>query len=286
MSALGDWRLVAISPATVPLVSLPLDRRACRELEPEVRRSSCRFEVKVTTPHFEIAQFTKEGVLSLAAGLLDNTSTPTMKGAVRNVRNLRNLYKCDANVALNLVGTEYAYKWSMFPTKGDAPTDETVTWLPLITDIHRLQIQQLHNPFRENMSLLEQTKGQALHRAMFLSLTRKTRSWDFMPPEIVRPVASTTLGCIVSMVHRMDMVWVDFRPDEGVIRARGAGRSFTASRLRGLGLVIEYDSNGQFTFGGSLRVPSSDADKVFYLEQILVYLCLLLIDGLRYLAWL
>jgi hypothetical protein len=79
---------------------------------------------------------------------------------------------------------------------------------------------------------------------------------------------------------------VDFRPDEGVIRARGAGRSFTASRLRGLGLVIEYDSNGQFTFGGSLRVPSSDADKVFYLEQILVYLCLLLIDGLRYLAWL
>jgi hypothetical protein len=65
------------------------------------------------------------------------------------------------------------------------------------------------------------------------------------------------------MVHRMDMVWIDFRPDEGVIRATGHGRSFAASKVRGLGLVMEYDSIVQRSLSiPQIRVPSPDADKV------------------------
>jgi hypothetical protein len=60
----------------------------------------------------------------------------------------------------------------------------------------------------------------------------------------VRPVASTTLGCLVTMVHRMDMVWSRFKPDEGSIRAARPGRAFSASLVRGMGLVIEYSTDG------------------------------------------
>jgi hypothetical protein len=234
-----------------------------------VYRRSCRFEVKVTTPHFEIAQFTLEGSGGFEAPFTNYPETPlTAKEAIEEVvtslRNLRNLHKCDASKLLNLVGTKYTYQWSIFPGKEDSSTEETVTWLSLIDDIHLLQYEQMRKPFLDNRPLLEKTKGDALHRVTVLSLTRKMRSWDFMPPDIVRPVASTTLGCIVSMVHRMDMAWVDFRPDEGIIRARGVGRSIAASRVRGLGLVIEYDSSGRVSFSSQwLQLPSPDADKVY-----------------------
>ena len=84
-----------------------------------------------------------------------------------------------------------------------------------------------------------------------------------MPPEVVRPVASTTIGYIVTMVHRMSMTWVVLKPGEEVIRASGHGRSISVSRVRGLGLVLEYSSNGTSSdYESFYRIPSRDADKV------------------------
>lgn len=89
-----------------------------------------------------------------------------------------------------------------------------------------------------------------------------------MPPEIVRPIASTSLGCLVRMVHRMDLVWVDFKSDEGSIRATGHGRSISASRVRGLGLVVEYVRNGSNLRTELVqRIPKADADMVRILQQ-------------------
>jgi hypothetical protein len=67
--------------------------------------------------------------------------------------------------------------------------------------------------------------------------------------DVVRPVSSMTLGCIIPIMHRLDMVWIDFRLDEGIIRARGQGQSFAASKVRGLGLVMRYDSIAQMRTG-------------------------------------
>lgn len=86
-----------------------------------------------------------------------------------------------------------------------------------------------------------------------------------MPPDIVRPVASTTLGCLVMMAHRMGMIWSDVRLDGGKFRATGDGRSFSVSLVRGMGFVVEYSSDGSRNFSipnVDIRVPSITADKV------------------------
>lgn len=57
---------------------------------------------------------------------------------------------------------------------------------------------------------------------------------SFMPPEIVRPLATTTIGTLVVLAHRMGMVWRDLRPSRGFLRAEGNGHTFTSTVIRGL----------------------------------------------------
>lgn len=84
-----------------------------------------------------------------------------------------------------------------------------------------------------------------------------------MPPDIVRPVASTTVGCLITMAHRLGMAWSDFRIDEGKMRAAGSGRSFSTSIVRGMGLVVEYSTTGPHPFPDhEWRINSTAADQV------------------------
>lgn len=89
----------------------------------------------------------------------------------------------------------------------------------------------------------------------------KTRSWDFMPPDIVRPIASTTLGCLITMAYSLGMNWTDFRLDEGIMRAVGGGRSLATSIVRGMGLVVEYSTDASEPVR-SRCIPSKVADQV------------------------
>jgi hypothetical protein len=156
-----------------------------------------------------------------------------------------------------MIDTKLSRMWTSLETIENASTEEPVSWLSLIEDIHELQ-----NPDFIHLEHVE-----------LLSFTRLTRSWDFMPAEIVRPFASTTIGCLVSIVHRMGLVWIGFRPDEGIIRATARGRSISVSRIRGLGLVVEYTRNGTGLMDNvNQSVGTENTDKVIS-SQLSVYLC-------------
>jgi len=84
-----------------------------------------------------------------------------------------------------------------------------------------------------------------------------------MPPDVVRPVASTTIGCLITVAHRLGMIWSYIDPDDGKIRASGQGHSLSASLIRGMGLVVEYLHDGSYAPDAQqTRIPSTDADKV------------------------
>jgi hypothetical protein len=148
-----------------------------------------------------------------------------------------------------MINTDESRAWTSLSTIETGFTEEPVTWLSLIEDAHELQGTQFGRSVPDLAALL--------------CFKRHTRSWDFMPAEIVRPFASTTIGCLVSIVHRMGLTWVELRPDEGLIRAIGRGRSISASRVRGLGIVVEYIHNGtSLTSELDRRIQSQMADKV------------------------
>ncbi|KAL9039224.1 MAG: hypothetical protein Q9214_004965 [Letrouitia sp. 1 TL-2023] len=69
---------------------------------------------------------------------------------------------------------------------------------------------------------------------------RMTRSWDFMPPEIVRPFASTTVSDIAIIALRMGMSWKIFKPEEGAMEAEGNGQAISSTPVRTLGILLRY----------------------------------------------
>jgi hypothetical protein len=73
----------------------------------------------------------------------------------------------------------------------------------------------------------------------------RERSWDFQPPDVIRPLAKTTLSDIAVIARRMGMRWKDFRPSDGILRAEGHSHTITSTVVRSLGLVLQYSYTGQ-----------------------------------------
>ena len=70
------------------------------------------------------------------------------------------------------------------------------------------------------------------------AITFRTRLLDLMAPGITRPFASTTLGDIIALAHRLGMRWIDLRPEDGNVWADGQGQAITSIVVSGFGILI------------------------------------------------
>jgi hypothetical protein len=134
--------------------------------------------------------------------------------------------------------------------------EDMVSWTSLIAGLHDCQQLQLLKGSASMHSLQsfgvvhsgimlffpnDDEKGGMLRvRSAIVHARLKTRSWDLMPPDVVRPLASSTLGTLVSIAYRMGMIWVSFAPSEGKIRAEGLGQSFSATIMQGLSSLSTF----------------------------------------------
>ncbi|KAL8825213.1 MAG: hypothetical protein Q9191_004550 [Dirinaria sp. TL-2023a] len=92
------------------------------------------------------------------------------------------------------------------------------------------------------------------------------RSWDFMPPELLRPMARTTVADIAMMARRLGMEWSSFRPEEGIMSAQGHGHIIYATFVRSLGVVLHYMRTGVGTYdsdSSSLPIKELSKDAMF-----------------------
>lgn len=117
---------------------------------------------------------------------------------------------------------------------------EQASWVPLL--------HWLHQKSGESLSPLEKSEDPEGHVPFDRRLPAvifRERSWDFHPPDIVRPLAKTTLSDIAIIARRMGMKWKDFRPSDGVLRAEGHSQIITSTMDRSIGIVLQYAYTGQ-----------------------------------------
>ena len=90
----------------------------------------------------------------------------------------------------------------------------------------------------------------------------RERSWDFMPPEIVRPVAITTISDVAIIALRLGMRWTDFRPEENAMRAEGNGHVLNSTVVRSIGIILQYMGVGDSKSlpQEELYIPTNQAD--------------------------
>lgn len=136
-------------------------------------------------------------------------------------------------------------------------SDEMVCWIPFLQSLHQHEIELAKFGCYDI--------SQAMTPLIKPAVTFQERSWDFMSPEIVRPFAVTNVSHIAVMARRLGMIWTDFRPEDGILRAEGNGHVLSSTSIRSIGMILQYMNIKPYPrklSQESLFVPSRDADKM------------------------
>lgn len=123
-----------------------------------------------------------------------------------------------------------------------------VSWIALLDQLHELQslsqsVAASEVPTRRVLRGGRLTQGEGDFSRTCPAITSHVQSWDSMPPDLVRPVASSTVGDMIIIVHRLGMSWIELRPGEGIMRAEGNGQSMVSISVGGLGTLLKYISD-------------------------------------------
>ena len=144
----------------------------------------------------------------------------------------------------------------------DDESGDQVGWLALLDQLHLLE-----NEYGTQRIDPDSAIDQPVQQMSRAAITLRERSWDFMPPDIIRPVATSTVGDIIALAHRLGMGWNELRPGDGIMRAEGGGRSIMSTAVRGFGILLQfnYDPAGRnndqvLNFNGT--IPTVLADKL------------------------
>lgn len=221
------------------------------------RWSEFRFETLFTTPHISL-QPMDGGVPVACDSFIEGTPSSrreTYCDGIYKDRVVRRTWRRDGTLRTMKRGTT-----------GSERADDLVSWLGLVNMLHRLQASY---PLHEQSAIGRPPAGMMACLMDCPAVTFRTRSWDFMPPEIVRPFATSNVGDIIALAHRLGMRWKDIRPGDGIMRAEGNGQSITSTTVRGFGLLLQYTFDLSIvriqTGIGSgdtliLTIPSREAD--------------------------
>ncbi|KAM0547821.1 hypothetical protein ACHAPJ_010167 [Fusarium lateritium] len=93
-------------------------------------------------------------------------------------------------------------------------------------------------------------------------------SWDFMPPDLLRPVAPIALGDLIVLAHRLGLSWRELRPAAGELHAEGNNQTMIASMARSFGIVLHYlrdevfERRNRKNLRETLLIPTIAADKL------------------------
>ena len=158
---------------------------------------------------------------------------------------------------------------------------ENVSWLRFIEALHRNTGETLKlfgvppskTDIRVRVALNHRLGEIARHASasqgyLIPDLKLQRRSWDFVPPEVVRPLASVTICDIAVMARRLGLIWKQFEPLEGNLRAEGNGHTIISTAVRSMGTVLQIGIKDFLPTGdpaeefNELYIPCEAADKM------------------------
>lgn len=115
---------------------------------------------------------------------------------------------------------------------------ELAGWVHLL---HYLGLHDEHVRQSVNPVSIHEEKKMAYHdwlRCAHVEIA--CRSWDFLPDDVLRPLAITTLAGLTATTRRLGMSWKQFEPNMGTLQAEGNHQVITSTVIRGMGIIIHY----------------------------------------------
>ncbi|KAF8854108.1 hypothetical protein BDZ45DRAFT_747872 [Acephala macrosclerotiorum] len=204
-----------------------------------------RFETLYTTP--EIFLVGNGSPSRIGQVLLTNSKDSREKSLVPDggmeidelFSEYRNVYQTEIRFGVDQ-GEVSGKKAKKTEKQNSAYRGEMACWVPLLHWIHEKSGESLTSAekFRD-------PEGTPPPKRRLPAIIFRERSWDFQLPDVVRPLAKTTLSDIAVIARRMGMKWKEFRPSDGILRAEGHSQIITSTTVRSLGIVLQYAYTGQ-----------------------------------------
>ena len=133
-------------------------------------------------------------------------------------------------------------------------TEVLVSWLSLIEAVHRTYASYMMN--QSPIDLHEPGRTNA-------AVAIRQWNWDFMPSDLIRPLATSTLNNLILFALRLDMIWRRLDLENGVFLADGNGYSLVSTEVRGLGIAFTFTSTSQHK-SNRIIAPTEAVDKSIF----------------------
>lgn len=238
------------------------------------RWSEMRYETRYTTPRFGLF---KTLVGDISAYPVEDSGT----GAIRFHRVLGSLPTRDNHYRLDGSYRSMRATFIGQVSRKYSVSTEQVSWVMFLEALHynsRFTYRGLGDfqPSTPPQQMLELQSSVEDQPYSMYDVTIEERSWDFMPAEVIRPLAVVSVSDIAIIARRLGMNWRQFDLVDSNLRAEGNGYTITSTLVRSVGIVLEItvDQNVPYKYNSSndldvsllneLYIPSETADKLAF----------------------
>lgn len=244
------------------------------------RWSEMRFETRYTTPRFGLFKtvvcdmFAYPGE-DYGTGAINFPRVLPTRDSASLGRGTDNHYRLDGSsrsIRATFIG-QVSRKYSV--------STEQVSWVMFLEALHfnsRFTYRGLgeFQPLTFAQRMLERSSFVDDQPFSMYDVTIEERSWDFMPAEVIRPLAVVSVSDIAIIARRLGMKWRQFDLVGSNLRAEGNGYTITSTLVRSVGIVLEitvdqdipfkYNSSNDLdvTLLNELYIPSEIADKLTF----------------------
>lgn len=243
------------------------------------RWSEMRYETRYTTPRFGLFK-TVVGDISLNY-IKSSDIRPTRSILSSRIRS--NHYLVD--------GSQRSMRATFIGqvSRSYAVSTEQVSWVMFLEALHynsrftseALGDFQPFTPATQTLGLSPPGEGQPYS---IYDVTIEERSWDFMPAEVIRPLAIVSVSDIAIIARRLGMNWRQFDLVDSNLRAEGNGYTITSTLVRSVGIVlqinIDQDLSNKYLYSNSGDVDISVLNEIYIPSDIADKLAFGIVSGL------
>lgn len=133
--------------------------------------------------------------------------------------------------------------------------DERASWHTLLSAIQNKENQsRIWDESKRNESIFGKIMVPPDY-PLTVQLQRKTRSWDFISPNITKPYATSAICHLVEMMAMLGLYWKAFDQSMWNLRAEGNGFILTSTHVHGLGVMVVFATTGKSNFQEKRVMP-------------------------------
>jgi hypothetical protein len=156
-----------------------------------------------------------------------------------------------------LPSEEAALSLSLQNSRWHKAENERASWVMLLSHLQSMEreSQMWHQKYSRSGPPTTLPHVVFENHTLAVAIQTKTRSWDTVPANIKKPLATTTLCHLLEIAVMMGIHWKEFDRSKERYQAEGNGYMLTGSHILDFGLIFTFRIIGQNRFQENRVIP-------------------------------